>query len=185
MDELEKARAKGNMYKMVKKVLGKNMDVVGGGCIKDKRGKVVVEDDAVKLVWKDYYENLLNEEFDWDKDALGTGEAVSGPSEVFTVDDVRKAIKQAKSGKAAGPSGVTSDMLKSAGETGVEWVTDLCNAVVKEGNIPDEWRKSLMVSESDDEVDHKYRGWITFLVCCFFLFFRPSLIASAVCLVSQ
>ena len=37
-------------------------------------------------------------------------------------------------------------MLKCAGEAGVRWVTDLCNAIVREGVIPKDWRKSWMLS---------------------------------------
>ena len=51
-----------------------------------------------------------------------------------------------KVGKAGGPSGVVSEMLKAAGEDGVEWVTDLCNAVVREGKIPEDWKKSWLVT---------------------------------------
>ena len=60
-------------------------------------------------------------------------------------DEVRAAIAKMKNGKAAGPSGVGVEMLKAAWEERVLWVTDLCNAVVREGRIPDDWRKSLMV----------------------------------------
>ena len=58
---------------------------------------------------------------------------------------MRAAIAKMKNGKAAGPSGVGVEMLKAAGEDGVLWVTDLCNAIVREGRIPDDWRKSWMV----------------------------------------
>jgi len=47
-----------------------------------------------------------------------------------------------KSGKAVCPSGITAEMLKAAGEDGVRWATDKCNAIVKEGRITDDWRKS-------------------------------------------
>src|SRR4029077_9354913 len=50
-----------------------------------------------------------------------------------------------KSGKAAGPSGIAAEMLKAAGEDGVLWVTDIYNAIVREGKIPTEWRKSWIV----------------------------------------
>ena len=32
------------------------MHVVGGGCIMDKHENVVVEEEAIKVVWKEYYE---------------------------------------------------------------------------------------------------------------------------------
>ena len=37
-------------------------------------------------------------------------------------------------------------MLKASGESGVRWMSDLFNAVVKKGNIPEDWSKSWMVS---------------------------------------
>ena len=33
-----------------------------------------------------------------------------------------------KNNKAPGPSGIAPEMLKAAGEAGVQWVTDMCNA---------------------------------------------------------
>ena len=52
----------------------------------------------------------------------------------------------AKNGKATGLSEVASDMLKCSGEAGVRSVTDLCNAIVREGVIPKDWRKNWMLS---------------------------------------
>ena len=43
------------------------------------------------------------------------------------------AIGKMKQGKSAGPTGVVAEMLKAAGETGTLWMTEVCNAVVKEG----------------------------------------------------
>ena len=48
-------------------------------------------------------------------------------------------------GKAAGPTGVVSEMMKAAGGFGSRWMTDLINNIVKEGCIPDNWRKSILV----------------------------------------
>jgi hypothetical protein len=51
-----------------------------------------------------------------------------------------------QSGKAPGPSGVVQEMLKAAGDIGIQWMTDLCNAVASEGKTPTDWRKSWMIS---------------------------------------
>ena len=56
------------------------------------------------------------------------------------------AIHLTKNGKAAGLSEVASDMLKCSGEAEVRSVTDLCNAIVSEGVILKNWRKSWMLS---------------------------------------
>ena len=45
-------------------------------------------------------------------------------------------------GKAAGPTGVESEMMKASGGFGSRWMTDL---MVKEGCMPDDWRKSILV----------------------------------------
>ena len=37
-------------------------------------------------------------------------------------------------------------MLKAAGETGTLWMTEVCNAVVKDGKVPEDWSRSWMVN---------------------------------------
>ena len=53
-------------------------------------------------------------------------------------------------------------MLKASGESGVRWMTDLLNAVIKKGNIPEDWSKSWVVSIYKGKGDalecNSYRG---------------------------
>ena len=53
----------------------------------------------------------------------------------ISVVEVRSALASSKSGKAAGPSGVIVEMLEASGEAGLQWVTDVCNEVVKGGKM--------------------------------------------------
>src|SRR5260221_512039 len=145
-DLLDDEDEKGHVFRVAKQMVRKNRDVVGGGCVKDRDGKIVVEEEKIKEVWRDYFEKLLNEEFDWNKNSLEPVNAVSGPEERISTNEVRAAIAKMKIGKAAGPSGVVAEMVKAAGEAGILWVTDVCNAIVKEGRIPVDWRKSWMVN---------------------------------------
>jgi hypothetical protein len=145
-ENLESADGKGNLFRVAKQMAQRNRDVIGGGCVRGKDGRLEVENEKIKEVWKLYYEKLLNEEFEWDRNGLDKVEAVHGPCEEITKDEIRVAIGKAKAGKAAGPSGVVSEWLKAAGEAGVEWVTDVCNAVMNEGRMPDDWKKSLIVN---------------------------------------
>ena len=39
--------------------------------------------------------------------------------------------------KAAGPNGVTAEMIKAAGEQAVDWLTNICNRIVK-GSVCEE-----------------------------------------------
>jgi hypothetical protein len=145
-DTLENEDAKGNIFRVAKQMVKKNSDVAGSGCVRDADGSIVVDEEKTMEIWKRYYEKLLNEEFDWNKSNLESASAVSGPSERISTSEVRAAIAKSKSGKAAGPSGVAAEMLKASGEAGIQWVTDICNKVVDEGCIPDDWRKSWMVN---------------------------------------
>jgi hypothetical protein len=144
-EKLDEEDRKGNVFRVAKQMARKNRAVVGAGCVKDSNGILVAEQEKLLEVWRKYFQSLLNEEFDWNKDGLEASDPVEGPAEEFSASEVRAAIAKMKSGKAVGPSGIAAEMLKAAGEDGVRWVTDICNAVVKEGRIPDDWRKSWMV----------------------------------------
>jgi len=142
---VDKESEKGTVFRIVKQIVGKNRDVVGAGCVKGTDGKTVTGEDEVKDRWKSYFEKLLNEEFDWNKDKLIEADKVNVPSEDITFMEVKSAIARTKSNKAAGPSGVVAEMLKASGDAGILWVTDLCNKIVQEGKVPSDWRKSWMV----------------------------------------
>ena len=55
-------------------------------------------------------------------------------------------MKRMKNNKAAGPTGVVAHLLKAAGDAGSIWATDVCNTVVKEGKITQDWCKSWMAN---------------------------------------
>ena len=46
-------------------------------------------------------------------------------------------------GKAAGQSHVVSETLKASGEVGIDWLAQLCNNVLGERKIPEDWRSVL------------------------------------------
>ena len=68
------------------------MDVVGGGCVKNGDGRIVVEDDELMEVWRTHYAMLANEEFSWDKSTLTEVDVLSGPSERISEEEVRRAV---------------------------------------------------------------------------------------------
>ena len=68
-----------------------------------------------------------------------------GPRCLISEEEVAAAIKGLKIGTAAGPAGVVSEMMKAAGGFRSRWMTDMNNNIVKEGCIPDDWRKSMLV----------------------------------------
>ena len=118
-------------------------DVVNVNCLRDKSGKVVVDSEEIKRIWKDYMERLLNEENIWDKEVDCS--VKEGPECLISREEVDRALKKMKNGKAPGQSGVVTEMLKASGNISVEWLTELCNSVIRERKIPEDWKKSAIV----------------------------------------
>ena len=59
---------------------------------------------------------------------------------------VKAALNKMKCGKAAGPSGIITEMLKAAGAKGIEFLRELIIAVVKHGKIPEDWEMSFILN---------------------------------------
>ena len=49
-----------------------------------------------------------------------------------------------KSGKAPGPTGMTSDLMKGAGITGELTIIIVFSRIVDKGEIPKEWKNSMI-----------------------------------------
>jgi len=74
-------------------------------------------------------EKLLNENT-WDNTT--TCEKLEGPCELIRRDEILKALRMMKKGKAAGPTGIVSEMFTADKDCSVEWLTSLCNLIVGE-----------------------------------------------------
>ena len=101
-----------------------------------------MEEDRLMEVWRAHHDGISNEEFTWGRESLTNVSPVCGPSERISASEVDAAIGKMKQDMSAGPTGVVSEMLKAAGETGTMWMTDVCNAVVRDGKIPEDWSRS-------------------------------------------
>ena len=102
-----------------------------------------MSEEQVSGRWREYFEKLLNEENEWN-DELTAG-YIEGPADMISKEEIRQAIQGLKVRKAAGPSGVTGEMIKAAGEQAMDWLTSICNGIVKEEAIPGSWQISELV----------------------------------------
>ena len=71
-DMLEEEDDKGTVFRIAKQMVELNKDISASGCVKGVDGRTVVEEEWIIQRWKEYYEQLLNEEFDWNKDNTGS-----------------------------------------------------------------------------------------------------------------
>ena len=140
--DLQSESGRKNCFRIARQMPWEGRDVISVCCMKNDVGNVVSDADGMKNIWRKHM--LLNVENDWDGEVYCP--EVMEPHCLISEEELVAAMKGLKTGKAAGPTGVVSEMMKAAGGFGSRWMTDLINSIVKEGCIPDDWRKSILVS---------------------------------------
>jgi len=60
-------------------------------------------------------------------------------------DEILKPVRMMKKGKEAGPTGIVLEMFMADEDYSVEWLTFLCNLIVSQGRIPDDWKSSILL----------------------------------------
>ncbi|KAK3553256.1 hypothetical protein QTP86_032787 [Hemibagrus guttatus] len=138
---------------------GKDMQQVR--VIKDRDGRVLTSEESVQRRWKEYFEELMNEENEREKRVEGVN-SVEQKVDKIRKDEVRKALKRMKSGKAVGPDDIPVEVWKCLGEAAVEFLANLFNRVVESERMPEEWRRSVLVpifkNKGDVQSCSNYRG---------------------------
>ncbi|XP_047502456.1 uncharacterized protein LOC125047953 [Penaeus chinensis] len=107
--------------------------------IKDGNGSTIIEDSKIQARRKKYFQKLLNEE-NPREERCTTRTAHPGKVSEVSKEEVKRAIKRMKTGKAVGPDRIPMEAWKSFGEKGIEWLTKILNTVVESGRRPDDWR---------------------------------------------
>ncbi len=59
--------------------------------------------------------------------------------------EVERAIARLKCGKVMGMDGITAEKLKYEGVAVVEWMLLICDHAWKKGEVPDDWKKAIIV----------------------------------------
>ena len=147
-----------NIFKIAKHWKGLNRDVVGEKCVRDDKGKIAFGKDELKTAWQQYHSQLLNHENEWDLNSLPDAHPIIGPAIKVTVEMVLCAINSMKKGKAVGPSGVATEMLKASGLVGAQMIADLANSIISAGHIPKEWEESFIINVYKGKGDAMERG---------------------------
>lgn len=157
--ELETLNGKQNMYKLAKQMKKEQKDVVGGKYIKGDDDVIRFTEQGIREVWKDYFNGLLNEE---NSNEFEEAPPVLGPIKEIGIGEVEAALQGMQQGKAAGPSGVTSDLMKAAGDQALQKLVCILNARLLEESSPTEWRVSYTIplykGKGDPLKCNSYRG---------------------------
>ena len=71
-----------------------------------------------------------------------------GPPLLITMEMVVKSICKMQSGKASGPPGVVTEMLKASSDLYIELIAYLTNSVVRENTLLSEWDVSFIFTDA-------------------------------------
>ncbi|KAK3526315.1 hypothetical protein QTP70_022749, partial [Hemibagrus guttatus] len=129
-----------DLYRLARQRDRDGKDVQQVRVIKDRDGRVLTSEESVQRRWKEYFEELMNEENEREKRVEGVNSVEQKVDEIRK-DEVRKALKRMKSGKAVGPDDIPVEVWKYLGEAAVEFFTSLFNRVLKSERMPEEWRR--------------------------------------------
>ncbi len=156
---MDTAEGRQKMFRIAKQMRKERKDVVGAKYVKDDDGSILVDEAEIMQRWRRYFSYLLNEENPFE---LEEQPKVEGPIEGVKISEVKWALQKMKCGKAPGPSGVTSDLMKYAGETGVQELMKIFRGIEAEGTVPEEWGSSFTIpvykGKGDSLLCGKYRG---------------------------
>ncbi|KAK3563309.1 hypothetical protein QTP86_021637 [Hemibagrus guttatus] len=123
--------------------------------------RVLTSEESVQRRWKEYFEELMNEENEREK-RVEEVNSVEQKVDKIRKDEVRKALKRMKSGKAVGPDDIPVEVWKCLGEAAVEFLANLFNRVLESEKMPEEWRRSVLVpifkNKGDVQSCSNYRG---------------------------
>ncbi|KAK3550446.1 hypothetical protein QTP86_025724, partial [Hemibagrus guttatus] len=158
---LDSREGEKDLYRLARQRDGDGKDVQQVRVIKDRDGRVLTSEECVQRRWKEYFEELMNEENEREKRVEGVN-SVEQKVDKIRKDEVRKALKRMKSGKAVGPDDIPVEVWKCLGEAAVEFLTSLFNRVLESERMPEEWRRSVLVpifkNKGDVQSCSNYRG---------------------------
>ncbi|KAK3510464.1 hypothetical protein QTP70_008662 [Hemibagrus guttatus] len=150
-----------DLYRLARQRDRDGKDVQQVRVIKHRDGRVLTSEESVQRRWKEYFEELMNEENEREKRVEGVN-SVEQKVDKIRKDEVRKALKRMKSGKAVGPDNIPVEVWKCLGEAAVEFLTSLFNRVLESERMPEEWRRSVLVpifkNKGDVQSCSNYRG---------------------------
>ena len=114
--------------------------------VKDKNGSVLMGADKQLSRWAEHFEELLN------RPAPANTPDNNAAEEDLPIDcgkptreEIRKATKQLKKGKAAGRDGIPAKALKVDPEMLAEMLYRLFEKIWEEEEIPSEWKEGLLI----------------------------------------
>jgi exonuclease III len=144
-------------WKLVSAAQGKMKSSIS--VIRNAKGELLNEERLLLERWKGYFESLFEKE---EMDEKRTDESERNAEGEISFDEVMKAMKGMKVGKAGGYDKVMVEMLKAGGGYTAELLHRLFNLCWQQGQVPGDWTKAVIVplykGKGSQQECRNYRG---------------------------
>lgn len=161
--QAEEAAAQRNLkdlYSITKKLSGKFQQT--DRPVKDKQGNPLSTTDDQRRRWAEHFSELLNRPAPDEPADIPPAETILPINcDQPTKEEIQKAIKTLKNGKAAGPDGIPAEAIKADITTATDMLHSLFAKIWEKEEIPEEWREGLIVKlpkKGDLRDCSNYRG---------------------------
>ena len=134
-----------DLYMLTRKLIGKfqqsNMP------IRNKEGQMLMTTEQQLKQWVEHFTDLLNRPAPKEQPNISQAEvdlpiSVEKPSK----EEIKKAIRTLKNGKAAGPDGIPAEALKADKDTAKDILHNLFAKIWDEEKVPADWREGLVIT---------------------------------------
>ena len=106
----------------------------------DKHGNILFNQEKKAARWVEYITELYEDH----REQMPKFEVTSGTS--IMKEEIQKALKLIKDGKATDPDELPAEALKALDEDNIEIITALCNIIYSSGMIPTERKHSVFIT---------------------------------------
>ena len=155
-----KRNRQGDFFKKMKRLCGKK--VTPADTILDESGQPLQRNEEKLARWRRHFKKVLNVDNAMSEEVMvGIMDNADVETPDVTREEVEKAMKKLKNGKAAGNDNISAELLKNGGEAMVDWVTELVQEVWRTRKVPQEWKDATLVplfKKKDRKICDNYRG---------------------------
>jgi len=137
--EYNKGRDSKYFHEKIKDVIGRKPSP-RSGCIKSKKGRILMDVEDKLNRWSEYIQDLFEDE-------RGPPPEINndyGPS--ILKEEVRAAIRKMKQNKAAGPDEIPVEIFDALNDNGISHFTKLLNEIYDTGQLPSDFHKSVFIT---------------------------------------
>ena len=124
----------------MKELTFKNTKKKASECIKDKNGNILFNQEEIAARWVEYVTELYEDH----REQMPKFEVTSGA--IILKEEIKKALKSMKDGKATGTGELPAEALKALDEHNIEIITSLCNIIYNSVVIPTEMKHSVFIT---------------------------------------